>query len=386
MSQSLQQPHRVITVQQNEVHQPQQQHRQQQPPMNTNDILIQSDFSTLHHPNTKVDKQIETKYDILFTCLKAVKWKLVVDNDNVPLLVSPNTNYDDLQNLLEGGAYIYAFAYGHQKSDETLERCNKLYSEYVLGTELGRGLIQQHISSLTSSTPSTTTPPKVNKEDNKLAARTLNFMMGELSITDQTPLQQNEEAIVAAELILEQLKSNREILLRQESKKKRQLESVSHDEDYITNEKRPRTEKEEDDVVDVDSINTSQDAELDMESDNELKSIVVLKNTDVSLLDNTDVSVSNCRDEEEQAPRDEVTVMDIDTPTSSQDVDNTPYPGSITSNTTTLRTSSQPVDTPTSITAPPTGDSECANANGDCSDSSDEEDDESYCSYDGKSI
>ena len=245
--------------QQNVVHQPPP--PQQQPPpiiTTTNDIIsIESEFSTLHHPNEKIDEQIETKYDILFTCLKAVKWKLVVDGDNVPLLLSPGTNSDDLDNLSEGEAYIYAFdAFGHQKSDKTLELCNELYLEYVLGTEMGRGLIQQHISLLTSSSTPTTTPPTVDQKCKELADDSFDLMMGKLSIEDRTPLQQNEEAIAAAKLLLERLEADRERLLLQESKKqepkKRQLELVSQSRHPSTNdntkEKKRRT-KEEDDVT-----------------------------------------------------------------------------------------------------------------------------------------
>ena len=358
----LQQPHRVVTAQQNEMHQPQQQHQQQAPHMNANDIIsIQSDFSTLYHPDKKIDKQIETKYDILFTCLEADKeWKLVKKDSGGAVLVRHGTNSDDLENLSEGEAYINSFAYGHRKSDETLESCNELYLKYVLGTEMGRRLIQQHISSLISSLspppPTTTTPPKVDQEGKELAARTLNFMMRELSMTDQPPLHQNEEAIAAAKLLLEQLETDREVLLRQESKK-RHLELVSHDEvekskHPSADEKRPKTEKEEDDLVDNSSINTTQDAEfetsMDMESDNESESMVVLNNTGVS--------VSNCRDKEEQEPRDDVT-MDIDAPTPPQD-------------------STQPVDTHINIASPLT------NANS--SNEEEGDDDESSCT--GKSI
>jgi len=133
-----------------------------------------------------------------------------------------------------------------------------------------------------------------------------------------------------------------------------------------------------------------------------------------------------------QPPRGDEVVMDIDAPTSSQDLDNTPGYGSATSNTTAeeegletsvtvttnppstdttaedpvdycmeiidsdtpkvLTVSSRPVDTTTSpltrelSSQPSPDDSECANVNDDFSDSSDEEDDESYCSLDGKSI
>ena len=327
MSQSLQPPHRVVTSQQNEMHQPQQQqqHQQQPIPMNTNDIIsIESEFSALHHPNEKIDEQIETKYDILFTCLKAVKWKLVVDDNNAPLLLSPGTKYDELENLFEGEAYIYAFAYGHQKSDKTLELCNELYLEYVLGTEMGRGLIQQHISSLTSSLTPPTTPPRADQKCKELADDSFDLMMGKLSIEDRTPLQQNEEAIAAAKLLLERLEADRERLLLQESKK-RQLELVSHGEveqsrhpstNDNTKEKKQRTEKEEDDVDD-DSINAARDMEfeasIDMESDNESESML-LDNTDVSLLDNKDASAGNYIDEEDQAPQDEsmCASMDID--------------------------------------------------------------------------
>jgi len=352
----LQQPNRVVAAQQNEMHQPQQQHQQQTPLMNTNDIIsIQSDFSTLHHPGKKIDKQIETKYDILFTCLEADKeWKLVKKDSGGTVLVRHGTNSDDLENLSEGEAYINSFAYGHRKSDETLESCNELYLKYVLGTEMGRRLIQQHISSLTSS--STPTPPtsKVDQEGKELAARTLNFMMGELSVVDLTPLQQKKKAIAAAKLILEQLETDCENLLCQESKK-RQLELVSHNEveqsrhpstNDNTKEKKQRTEKEEDDVVD-DGINAAQDMEfetsMDMESDNESASML-LNNTDVSLLDNTD---------------DEVTVDIDDALTTSQD-------------------SSQPVDTHINIASPQT--------NADSSDEEEGNDDESDCSSDGKSM
>jgi len=354
----LQQPHRVVTAQQNEMHQPQQQHQQQTLHMYANDIIsIQSDFSTLYHPDKKIDKQIETKYDILFSCLEADKeWKLVKKDSGGTVLVRHGTNSDDLENLAEGEAYINSYAYGHRKSDETLECCNELYLKYVLGTEMGRRLIQQHISSLTSSSTPT---PKVDQEGKELAARTLNFMMGDLSIADRTPLQQNEEAIAAAKLLLEQLETNREMLLRQESKK-RQLEFYEVEQprhpsvNDNTKEKKQRTEKEEDDLVDNSSINTAQDAEfetsMDMESDNESESMVVLNNTDVS--------VSNCRDKEEQEPRDNGTAkeIDIDAPTPPQD-------------------STQLVDTHTNIDSPLT--------NADSSNEEEGDDDESDCSSDG---
>jgi len=275
--------------QNNVVHQPppQQQHQQQPIPMNTNDIIsIESEFSALHHPNEKIDEQIETKYDILFTCLKAVKWKLVVDGDNVPLLLSPGTKYDELENLFEGEAYIYAFdAFGHQKSDKTLELCNELYLEYVLGTEMGRGLIQQHISSLTSSStppPPTTTTTRADQKCKELADDSFDLMMGKLSIEDRTPLQQNEEAIAAAKLLLERLEADRVRLLLQESKK-RQLKLVSQSRHPSTNDstkKKKQRTKEKDDVVD-DSINAAEDMELEASMDTESESIL-LNNTDVS--------------------------------------------------------------------------------------------------------
>ena len=272
----------------NVVHQPppQQQHQQQPIPMNTNDIIsIESEFSALHHPNEKIDEQIETKYDILFTCLKAVKWKLEVDGDNVPLLLSPGTNSDDLDNLSEGEAYIYAFdAFGHQKSDKTLELCNELYLEYVLGTEMGRGLIQQHISSLTSSS---TPPPTTTRADQKckeLADDSFDLMMGKLSIEDRTPLQQNEEAIAAAKLLLERLEADRVRLLLQESKK-RQLKLVSQSRHPSTNDntkKKKQRTKEKDDVVD-DSINAAEDMELEASMDTESESTSSEDNSGINI-------------------------------------------------------------------------------------------------------
>ena len=277
-----QQPQLVVTTQQNELQQhhfQQQQHhqqqQQQQPITAGNDNnLAQYGLSTLYYPDKKEFdktevKQMEFKYNILASCLKADDWEAVNVNLNEPaIFVSPGTDYNKLEDLVEGIKYVNPYNYGHHKSNETLNRLNELYCRYVLGTDMGRRLIQQYLPSLISSL-SSSPPPKVNKEDNKLSARTLNFMMGELSLTDQTPLQQNEEAIAAAKLLLEQLEINRQVLLRQESKKKRQLELVPlpHDEDYNTNEKRPRTEREEDDVVDDDSVNASQDLEFENSMD-----------------------------------------------------------------------------------------------------------------------
>jgi len=309
--------------QQNVVHQPP---PQQQPPHmnNTNDILsIQSDFSILHHPGKKIDKQIETKYDILFTCLEVnEEWKLIKKDSGGTVLVSPDTNYDDLENLFEGVSYINSFAYGHRKSDETLERCNELYFKNVVGTKLGRGLIQRHVSSLTLPSTPPTAPPRVDQKCKELADDSFDLMMGKLSLAELTPLQQNEEAIVAAKMLLERLETNHEVLLRQE--KKRQLELVSHKEleqlrhpstNDNTKEKKQRIEKEEDDVVD-DSINTAQDMEfeasIDTEFDNESESM---------LLDNKDVSASNYMDEEDQAPQDEFTTPMC---ASSMDIDSNP--------------------------------------------------------------
>jgi len=248
--------------QQNVVHQPP---PQQQPPIitTTNDIIsIESEFSTLHHPNKKIDEQIETNYDILFTCLEANEdWKLVKKDSGGTVLVNPDSNPEDLDNLFEGEAYINSFAYGHRKSDETLNRLNELYLEYVLGTDMGRRLIQQRISSLLSPPP----PPKVNTEHKKLAARTLNFMLRELSTTDQTPRQQNEKVLVntpqqnekllvTVEFLLGQLKINQEILLREdEEKKKRQLESV------VSIQQQQRDKKRLKRVVDDDNVDDSQD-------------------------------------------------------------------------------------------------------------------------------
>jgi len=272
----------------NVVHQPppQQQHQQQPIPMNTNDIIsIESEFSALHHPNEKIDEQIETKYDILFTCLKAVKWKLVVDGDNVPLLLSPGTNSDDLDNLSEGEAYIYAFdAFGHQKSDKTLELCNELYLEYVLGTEMGRGLIQQHISSLTSSSTPPTTTTRADQKCKELADDSFDLMMGKLSIEDRTPLQQNEEAIAAAKLLLERLEADRVRLLLQESKK-RQLKLVSQSRHPSTNDntkKKKQRTKEKDDAVD-DSINAAEDMELEASMDTESESTSSEDNSGINI-------------------------------------------------------------------------------------------------------
>ena len=288
MSAPLQQPQQLVTTQQNEVHQHQ---HQQQPPITTTTIdfmdLINSGFSTLYNHNKDLDdaavEHMRLKYDIFLNCLNAKEWKAVKNQCGEAVFVHPEyvpkfveygdrdtaaTDDDgfDFENSIEGVAFVQPFNFGHEKSGKTLDHYNELYAREVLGTEIGRRLIQQHLPASASSL--TTTPMEVEVQvDNrkKLENDTFNHIMGSLkglSIGGGTNLRQIDDALSVSKSVGERLELLRNRHLEME-KRKRRLDLVPQNKLVAddTHEKKQRTDNNTDDISEVE--NESEDVSFD---------------------------------------------------------------------------------------------------------------------------
>jgi len=293
MSAPLQQPQQL---QQNEVHH----HQQQQAPITTTTIefmdLLNSGFLTLYQHNKDLDeaadKHMRLKYDIFLNCLNAKEWKAVKNQCGEAVFVHPEyvpkfveygdrdtaaTDDDgfDFENSIEGVAFVQPFNFGHEKSGKTLDHYNELYAREVLGTEIGRRLIQQH---LPASASSLTTQMEVEVQvDNrkKLENDTFNHIMGSLkglSIGGGTNLRHIDDALSVSKSVGERLELLRNRHLEME-KNKRQLELVSQNELVLSEKKRrtdanhiPSTSVPMEEDIDDDGEDNSQEMELECES------------------------------------------------------------------------------------------------------------------------
>ena len=285
-------------LQQNEVHHHHQQLQQQPPITTTIDFmdLINSGFSTLYNHNKDLDdaavKHMRLKNDIFLNCLNAKGWKPLRSVSGEDIFVSPKyappdffdyadqaaaiaaaatVDGFDFENSIEGVAFVHPCNYGRNKSGKTLDHYNELYAREVLGTEVGRRLIQQHLPS-TSSPPTTTMEVDQVQVDNrkKLENDTFNYLMGNLkrlSIGEGTNLHQIDDAINVSKSVQERLEDLKDRHLERE-KNKRQLELVSQNELVLSldNNKKQRTDTNQD-AVREDSISASTPMEEDSDVD-----------------------------------------------------------------------------------------------------------------------
>ena len=296
MSAPLQQPQQQ--PQQNEL---QQHHYQHHPPITTTiDFidLLNSGFLTLYQHNKDLDeaadKHMRLKYDILLNCLNAKRWKPLKSLSGEDILVSPkyappdyvdyadqaaatdNDDCFDFENSIEGVAFVHPCNYGHKKSDKTLDHYNKLYAKEVLGSEIGRRLIQQHLPTSTlSSTPMEVDQVQVDN-NKKLENDTFNHLMGSLkrlSIGGGTNLRQIDDALSISKSVYERFELLKDRHLEME-KNKRPLALIPHNE--VLSEKKRRTDANQapstfaavpmEENIDDDSEVNSQEMELECES------------------------------------------------------------------------------------------------------------------------
>jgi len=279
--------------QQNEVHHHHHHHHQQPPIINNSTTisfmdLVRSGFSTLYQHKKQLDdsavEQMRLKNDILLECLQAYRWKSCGDILVSPEHVPKTVNYADqaaaiaaaaadgfdFENLIEGESFVYPCNYGHKKSGETLDRYNVLYSIYVLDTELGRRLIQKSIHKYL---PTSTLVDQVQVDKSKnLVDDNFKQLIGSikgLAIGGATTPQHIDDALNVNRSIGERLELLRDRHLEVEREKnKRQLELVSQNELLSSDDnKKQRTDTNQDAAVREDSISASTPMEEDSDVD-----------------------------------------------------------------------------------------------------------------------
>jgi len=175
----------------------------------------------------------------------------------------------DFDNSIEGVAYVHPCNYGHHKSDQTLDLYNELYAREVLGSEIGRRLIQQHLPTPTLSSTPMEVDQVQNDNSKKLVNDTFNYILGSLkglSIGGGTNLRQIDDALSVSTSVQELLEVLKDRHLEME-KKKRPLDLVPQNElvaDNTHDEKKQRTtDTKQGTAVKEDDISTSVPMEED---------------------------------------------------------------------------------------------------------------------------